>query len=52
MDNRIANFCKLYSGLQTIDTHFIVAHRNFITLYDMAEGIDSINNYCMTLALD
>jgi hypothetical protein len=37
---RIAGHFKLYSSIQSFKTFFLVAHRNFVTSFDMSKGDD------------
>lgn len=46
LHNRISAFFKLYTGLLNVGTFFLVSHRNFITLFDLKEGVSSTDCYC------
>lgn len=49
LHTRIAPFFKLYTGLLNVSTFFLVSHRNYITLFDLKEGVNNPNNYCQTI---
>ena len=35
---RIANYCKLYSGLVNFSEFMVVSHRNMVSIYDMSKS--------------
>ena len=48
---RISKYFRLYSDMVNVSTYFLLAHRHFLSLFDLRQGTSG-DLYCDTISLD
>lgn len=44
LHERVAPFCKLYTAIENIGTFMIVSHRNMLSVFNMGEKEEVVEN--------